>query len=285
MVMDGNGLGSAPVTPLGILIADVAQLEATVESWDGAPRETVRAYRRAIDALHAEALRRLIRGLRGLAGADAALREAATDDVVYAVLRHHGILKPGIAERVEAALDSVRPMLAGHGGDVELVRVEPPSIAVRFTGACDTCPASTLTIDAAVKTAVQSACPEITDIVQVRDGGANRGGDMGHGEDGAWFPAGMVEDVPQGGVRAIALGGRAVILTRTGAAIMCFDDACVHLGAALHGGSVENGVLTCPSHGFRYDLRSGHCETAPEIALPAHEARIVAGRVLVRLRG
>ena len=101
-------------------------------------------------------------------GGGAALREAATDEVVYAVLRHHGILKPSIAERVEAALESVRPVLAGHGGDVELVRVDPPAASIRFIGACESCPASALTIDAAVKTAVRAACPEITEIVQVR---------------------------------------------------------------------------------------------------------------------
>jgi Fe-S cluster biogenesis protein NfuA len=97
-----------------------------------------------------------------------ALREAATDEIVYAVLRHHGIVKPSLSERIEAALDGVRPLLAGHGGNVELVRVEPPAISIRFLGACDNCPASRLTIDAAVKTAVQAACPEITDIIQVR---------------------------------------------------------------------------------------------------------------------
>jgi Fe-S cluster biogenesis protein NfuA len=49
-----------------------------------------------------------------------------------------------------------------------LVRVEPPAISIRFIGACDNCPASRLTIDSAVKSAVQAACPEITDIIQVR---------------------------------------------------------------------------------------------------------------------
>jgi Fe-S cluster biogenesis protein NfuA len=146
---------------------DIALLEAEIDSWPPAPRDTARAYRKAIDALHEEALRRLIKNLRD-AGAGAALRDAAADPVVYAVLRHHGILKPSIAERVEAALDSVRPVLAQHGGDVELVGVEPPAASIRFIGACDHCPASTLTIDSAVKTAVRAACPEITEIVQVR---------------------------------------------------------------------------------------------------------------------
>jgi Fe-S cluster biogenesis protein NfuA len=145
----------------------IAALEAEIEGWDEAPRATARAYRRAIDALHEEALRRLVRTLRD-AGAAPALREAAGDPVVYAVLRHHGILKPSIAERVEAALETVRPVLAEHGGNVELVRVDPPAASIRFLGACTHCPASTLTIDAAVRTSVTAACPEITEIVQVR---------------------------------------------------------------------------------------------------------------------
>ena len=149
------------------LIDSIAALEAEIDGWADSKRDTARAYRRAIDALHEDALRRLVRTLRD-AGAAPALRDAAADPVVYAVLRHHGILKPSIAERVEAALESVRPVLAEHGGNVELVRVDPPAASIRFLGACTHCPASALTIDAAVKTAVKAACPEITEIVQVR---------------------------------------------------------------------------------------------------------------------
>jgi Fe-S cluster biogenesis protein NfuA len=165
--MDGSLLAPSPT--LAALAGEVARLEAEVETWeDGNARDTAQAYRQAIDALHAEALRRLIRGLRANPETRSALREAVADDIVYAVLRHHGIVKPSIAERVETALENVRPVLANHGGNVELVRVEPPRIDIRFLGACDNCPASRLTIDAAVKSALQAACPEITQIVQVR---------------------------------------------------------------------------------------------------------------------
>ncbi len=283
--MDSGVLAPARHAALASLAGDLARLEATVEAWEHGPRDTVRAYRQAIDALHAEALRRLVRTLRGWSGAAEALRAAAADNVVYAVLRHHGIVKPSIAERVEAALDSVRPMLAGHGGNVELVGVEPPAVTVRFMGACDNCPASTLTIDAAIKTAVHAACPEITDIVQVKDAACGHGADLPKNDGNPWLPAGMVQDIPEGGIRAANLDGHAVILARIDDAVTCFDDACVHLGAALHDGETENGVLTCPWHGFRFDLRTGDCETAPGMALAAHETSIVAGRVLVRLGG
>jgi Fe-S cluster biogenesis protein NfuA len=164
--MDGSVL--TPPSDLAGLAEELGRLEALVEAWEPEMRGMAYAYRRAIDALHAEALRRLVRALQGSDAARAALRDAASDEIVYAVLRHHGIVKPSLAERVETALESVRPVLAGHGGDVELVRIEPPRVAIRFIGTCESCPASTLTIDAAVRGAVQAACPEITDIVQVR---------------------------------------------------------------------------------------------------------------------
>jgi Fe-S cluster biogenesis protein NfuA len=165
-MMDGSLISPQP--DLAELAGDDARLETEIEGWVDDKRDVALAYRQAIDALHAEALRRVVRILRADPAAVSALREAAGDEIVYAVLRHHGIVKPSLSERVETALDGVRPLLAGHGGDVELVRVEPPAIAIRFLGACDNCPASRLTMDAAVKTAVRAACPEITDIIQVR---------------------------------------------------------------------------------------------------------------------
>jgi Fe-S cluster biogenesis protein NfuA/nitrite reductase/ring-hydroxylating ferredoxin subunit len=281
--MDSLSPANARDETLANLAGDVARLETTIETWAEEPRGTVRAYRQAIDALHAEALRRLVRTLRASAGATTALRAAVADEVVYAMLRHHGILKPSIAERVEAALETVRPLLAGHGGNVELVRVDPPAAEIRLIGACDSCPASTLTIDAAIRTALQAACPEITEIVQAKDASCVRSAILPHGTEGAWFPAGMIADLPEGGIHGITLGGRAVILGRSGTRVTCFDDACVHLGAALSGGIAREGILTCPWHGFRYDLLTGACQSAPGLALRAHETMVVGLRVLVRL--
>jgi len=164
--MDGSLTAGCPT--LAELAGEIIRLESQIEAGDAGARDAARAYRQAIDALHAEALRRLVRSLRTRPEAAAALREAATDEIVYAMLRHHGIVKPSLTERVETALEDVRPVLAGHGGDIELVRIEPPAIEIRFLGACDNCPASRLTIDAAVKTALQATCPEITKIVQVK---------------------------------------------------------------------------------------------------------------------
>jgi Fe-S cluster biogenesis protein NfuA len=163
---------------LSVLLADLARIEAIVSAWDESQRKTVAEYRRTIETLHGEALRRLIGSLRTDPAALAALKETLGDEIVYAVLRHHEIIKPSLNERIETALTELRPSLAAHGGDVELVRFAPPKIELRFIGACDGCAASALTFQAGVKRALQTACPEITEIVQVKGLGGRRHADF-----------------------------------------------------------------------------------------------------------
>jgi Fe-S cluster biogenesis protein NfuA len=158
----------APEESLDSLLGDIERLEANFAGWEAAARDTAPQYRAAIEALYAAALRRLVGGLRVDPAAREAVKRAAADPIVYAVLRHHEIIKPSLDERVETALAGVRPMLASHGGDVELVSIDPPTIKVRFTGSCDGCAASALTFHAGVKQAISAACPEITEVRQVR---------------------------------------------------------------------------------------------------------------------
>ena len=176
---DGTG-GAGGEHTLSELVDDIARLEDTFAGWEPGQRADVAAYKRAIEALHAEALRRLVRACKPEPAALAALRTAAGDEVVYAVMRQLGLLRPSLDERIAVALDGVRPMLASHGGDVELVRITPPRIEVRFLGACNGCASSALTFHAGVQEAVLDACPEITEVVEVR------------GAHGGAAPAGLV---------------------------------------------------------------------------------------------
>lgn len=275
---------SAP--SLDALLSDISALEALGENWPEEIQNAVSARMLAIDALNAEAFRRLIRALKTTPGFSAALKDAAADDVVYAVLRRHGLLKPSLHERVEAALRAVRPMLNGHGGDVELVAVSPPSVEVRFLGACDGCPASSLTFYAGVKKAIEEQVPEITDIRQVKGKGAGaaNAADITSPFEEGWRFAVSADELAEGATRFVEFDTRAVILHRRDGAVLCFENACAHMGMAMDGGEIEAGVLTCPYHGFQYALQTGECLTAPEVQLQAHEVRIVSGRIEVRLQ-
>lgn len=286
-----NAVGKAPEqgNDLSKLLEDIERLEGIFAQWDESPRLAARAYRTAIEALHGEALKRLVGALKSDAAAASAMKQAAADETVYAVLRRHNIIKPSVAERVENALAGVRPMLASHGGDVELVNVAPPTIEVRFTGACDGCAASALTFHAGVKKAVEDACPDITEIIQVKGyAGAtsqakNFTSPFALDTGGDWFAAARLDEIPEGGVRAMPIKGEKLLLFRRGSIVSCFQNACAHLGFPLHDGEIEDGIIACPHHGFRYDLTTGECLTAPEVQLQPHAVRVIGSRVEVRL--
>ena len=230
--------------------------------------------------------------LRADPNALAALKAAVSDELVYAVLRRYGIVKPSLQERVEAALDGVRPMLATHGGDVQLVRViAPATIEVRFTGACESCPASVTTFTLGVQKALAEACPEITDVRQVKglssaplsNGGLRFVSPFAATETDGWIAAGRLADIPDDGVRFTTVGGESVLLARTADGVACLQNACAHLGFPLDGGVVSEGTIACPHHGFTYELASGECLTARGVQLRAHAVRVSGDDVFVRL--
>jgi Fe-S cluster biogenesis protein NfuA len=68
----------------------------------------------------------------------------------------------GIKERVQKALDEVRPYLQADGGDVELVNLtEDGIVEVKLVGACGHCPMSTMTLRAGVERAILRSVPEV----------------------------------------------------------------------------------------------------------------------------
>lgn len=67
-------------------------------------------------------------------------------------------------EKVEAALAKIRPALQADGGDVELVDVTDGVVKVRLTGACGTCPMSTMTLKTGVERVLKEEVPEVKEV-------------------------------------------------------------------------------------------------------------------------
>jgi Fe-S cluster biogenesis protein NfuA len=70
-------------------------------------------------------------------------------------------------EKVEATLEKIRPALQVDGGDVELVDVAGGVVTVRLTGACGSCPMSTMTLRQGVERILRKDVPEMTALVAV----------------------------------------------------------------------------------------------------------------------
>ena len=71
-------------------------------------------------------------------------------------------------EKIELALDKIRPALMADGGNVELVEVTPDGVVkVRLTGACGGCPMSQMTLKQGVEKVVKQDVPEVKEVVAI----------------------------------------------------------------------------------------------------------------------
>lgn len=76
-------------------------------------------------------------------------------------------MKDAIIEQIEEVLDQLRPSLARHYGDIELVGVEDDVVQVKFKGMCDGCPLSQMTLKMGIEAAIKDALPQIKEVVSV----------------------------------------------------------------------------------------------------------------------
>jgi len=70
-------------------------------------------------------------------------------------------------EKIEAAIDHVRPALQADGGNVELVEVKDGVVSVRLTGACGGCPMATMTLRNGIERIIKAEVPEVKEVVAV----------------------------------------------------------------------------------------------------------------------
>ncbi|MBD6618978.1 Rieske 2Fe-2S domain-containing protein [Komarekiella sp. 'clone 1'] len=280
------------MTKLEELVEEINRFEAIISEWDESQRCVAVGLKRSIEALHKEALTRLIKNLKQ--ESMSALRHAVDDEVVYAVLLYHELVKspqPSLTQRVQTALEEVRPGLKSHNGDVELVAIKlPDTVEVQLIGTCSNCATSTLTLSQGIEQAIKKYCPEITKVVAVNKPSTINSPNSGLSSpfltqlNSAWVKLATVDQVPESSVLAVQFAGNSLILHRQGVNITCYRNACSHMGDPLETGKVENGVLTCPSHGFQYNLETGECLTATNISLKSYPVQIKGDNIFVQLQ-
>jgi nitrite reductase/ring-hydroxylating ferredoxin subunit len=92
-----------------------------------------------------------------------------------------------------------------------------------------------------------------------------------------------VEEIPAGTGRPFDVDGKTVALFNVGGAFYAMDGVCLHRGGPVGEGDLEETVVTCPWHGWQYDVTTGANLLDPSIGLTKHETRVENGMVLVAL--
>jgi len=139
---------------------DAQRVERLLEAVEALPDARARAAAlaavQAVVELYGSALARIVAQV-----GPGTARALAGDEQVGHLLLVHDLHPLGVEERVQEALDGVRPYLESHGGDVELLSVEAGVARVRLNGSCDGCPASAMTLKLAIEEAVLAAAPDV----------------------------------------------------------------------------------------------------------------------------
>lgn len=240
---------------------------------------------RLVVELYGAGLERVLELAHEADALDEGLVEAlAADTLVSSLLLVHGLHPYGVAERVERALDSVRPYLGSHGGDVRLLEVtdDPAGCTVRLqlVGSCDGCASSAVTLELAVDDAIRAAAPEVVRIEveetpktagtvipveQLTD--RLRAAEAPTGV--SWAAAARLDELAVGALLRTTVAGLDVLLCRLTSGVYAYRDVCAGCGRAFEGAGLQrapaapsSAVLTCRACGAHYDVRRAGVDVA-----------------------
>jgi nitrite reductase/ring-hydroxylating ferredoxin subunit len=101
-------------------------------------------------------------------------------------------------------------------------------------------------------------------------------------EDG-FVTVARIEDVPEGTVARVRAGDQEIALAHCADGFFAMQNDCMHLQGPLGEGRLEGCVLTCPWHGWQYDVRTGQNEFDLAIQLRTYDVQVEDGEVRVRV--
>jgi nitrite reductase (NADH) small subunit len=101
----------------------------------------------------------------------------------------------------------------------------------------------------------------------------------------SWVVACRRADIPARRGWPVRVGERNLAVFDLGDAVVAVDNECRHVGNPIDDGFVSGGSVTCPWHGWRYDLRTGELLTVfgRRAGLATYAVRVESGDVLVEL--
>jgi Fe-S cluster biogenesis protein NfuA/nitrite reductase/ring-hydroxylating ferredoxin subunit len=225
------------------LIARVQELTGRLEDLeDGSCRELAEELTGAVVQMYGAGLERIVE----LIDDEETRDRLAADELVAGLLMIHDLYPVPLEERVMAALDSVRPYMESHGGNIELLGFEDGVVKLRLEGSCKSCRASSSTLELAVRQALQEAAPDLLgmDVEGVAE------------EEIQGVPLPTLNGAPSWHTLEIQapelltstqVDGLSLVVANVDGTLLAYRDRCASCNSALAGGTLDNGALACPS--------------------------------------
>jgi Fe-S cluster biogenesis protein NfuA/nitrite reductase/ring-hydroxylating ferredoxin subunit len=232
------------------LIARVQELTGRLEDLDdGECRSLAEELTGAVVQMYGAGLERIVELIEDEETRD----RLAGDELVAGLLMIHDLYPVPLEERVAQALDTVRPYMESHGGNVELLGIEDGVARLRLEGSCKSCRASSSTLELAVRQALQEAAPDL----------------LGMDVEGIPEPElpGMPLPVLNGApgwhtldieapavLTATDVGETSLVVANVDGTLLAYRNQCASCNSPLDAGVLTGGALSCPGCGRNYFL-------------------------------
>jgi Fe-S cluster biogenesis protein NfuA/nitrite reductase/ring-hydroxylating ferredoxin subunit len=259
----------------GDLVERVQELTALLDGLaDEQARELAQELIGAVIAMYGDGLARIMAAIEAAGdGGASILDNLAEDGAVSSLLLIHDPYPVSLEERVLEALDTVRPYMESHGGNVDLLGVEDGVARLALRGSCNGCAASRATLELAIKQALDEHAPDLAglDVQGVTEAPPNgrrprftfelpvvhAGGlePVAAAEPPPrWVPLAAAAGLEPGGLRALAAEGAALLVANVDGTLLAYLDSCAACGEPLRDGVLDRGMLGCPACGVEFDL-------------------------------
>ena len=145
----------------------------------------------------------------------------------------------------------MRPYMESHGGNVELLSLDNDVARLRLVGHCKSCPSSAVTLELALKQAIEEACPDLLSFECEGVAEAAKSDEV-HIPNAApsWTELDDVHELAEGGLLSVSAAGIPLVLCKTEGRLYAYRNRCPACNMPLHLGTLNRTLLSC---------RAGHC--------------------------
>ena len=195
-------------------------------------------------------------------------RDLIRDDVVKGILLIHDLHPLNLEARLLEALDKVRPYLKSHGGNVELISLENDVARLRLQGTCQSCASSSVTLELAIRHAIEQACPDLLHF-EVEGVAQDTSADAQISRRAVtdWTVVKNAHQLEEGASMLVRVGDVRLVVCKLNDTLYAYRNRCPACNMPLDTGSFEGGFLSCALN-HRYDVvHAGRCAEIPSAHL------------------
>jgi len=241
----------------------IERLETTS---DNAERQLIFKIVGPILDFHRQAFARVIEMIRE-EGAHQLLDRMTGDPLLESLLRGYELIELQLDVRVQNALESARPLLLKHGGDVHLLRMRGRVAELEMTGSCHGCAASLTTLKNLIEKNLYDQVPELRGIEVA-------GMTAPQAAAETWLPLLHKYELHEGEWLKVQLFDVELMVCSMDAHPFVFENRCPVGGEPLDANAFGELSIGCVTHGQRFDLRSGASVDDPRLRLRVYPSTV-----------